>query len=804
MKTLKYAARHLARAKAYTLINVVGLALSLGCFILLARYLHREYTTDTHCVDREHVIVPLQDTDGNVFTTYMKGDWLNPDTVYIADSQVLERCRFILMQNSYLKQGEDSHQAQVLVTDSAFFHLFRYPVRVGEAALHAPTDAVLTEACARRFFGSENPVGKVLTYEGKDMTVRGVIGEPACKTTFHFDLVVSYDLVDHNNWRRLPGELIHVLPSVDLPAINRRAGIYRTEAPVEGWFYKENQRIRYQFLTLEEFYFDHTSTSEDTRLMRRQGNPRYLHLLAGVAVLLLLVGMLNFVNLYMVLMMKRSKEYGIKKVFGLHRLPLFLQIYTENFLLCAAALLPAGALVEVGQPLLERLAGDTIGYTAFDAWLCTGFLLLFPLLTSLYPYVRYNYRPPMLSLRTIGTSRQSVTVRMGFLFGQYLVTLLLLVLSVYFARQLHQWLDTPPGFRTEGIVHANLSHESQSRFTLSEEEEKAERARKQEVQQRIRSCPYVDQALQVRTDGVLSTGFTATLFNDRGEQQTMYTHFVPSGFFDLYGIPVLDGRVESEDKGYRMVLNRRAMEMFGYQNREEAFVRSESPLWIEVTNRGEVVEGGTKLMPVAAVVEDYCNGHLSLGRQPMAFIVDEGGWRDEWALSVTPGHERDLHDYLRQTVQEVYHSDDFAFTPLADQVAAIYDDDRRVAWVSTAFALMAIAVSCLGLLGVSLFDLRQRYREIAIRKVNGAKRGDLYRLLFRKYVVVLGAAFVVSVPVAWYIVHRYTADYVVKAPLQWWMFLAALAVVALLSLGTLWWQVRRAASANPVDSLKRE
>ena len=536
--------------------------------------------------------------------------------------------------------------------------------------------------------------------------------------------------------------------------------------------------------------------------MRSQGNLRYLHLLAGVAVLLLLVGMLNFVNLYMVLMMKRSKEYGIKKVFGLHRLPLFLQIYTENFLLCAGALLLSWTLVEIGQPLLNRQVGDTIGYTAFDAWLSFGFLLLFPLLASLYPYVRYNYRPPLLSLRTIGTSRQSVTVRMGFLFGQYLVTLLLLVLSVYFVHQLHTWLDTPPGFRTEGIVHANLSPRSHNFYMAGEEERQAETGRAQELGHRIKSCPYVDKAQKISKDGVLAKGFLSTLLNDRGEKVAMNMTFVPKGFFDFYGIPVLDGNLEGE--GYLMVLNRRAMEMFGYQNREEAFVRSESPLWIFVDTKGNVVEGGTKLMPVAAVVEDYCNGHLSLGRQPMAYMVQGTLIGDEWAFSVTPGHERDLHDYLRQTVQEVYHSDDFAFTPLADQVAAIYDDDRRVAWVSTAFALMAIVVSCLGLLGVSLFDLRQRYREIAIRKVNGAKRGDLYRLLFRKYAAVLGAAFVVSVPVAWYIVHRYTADYVVKVPLQWWMFLAALAVVALLSLGTLWWQVRRAASANPVDSLKRE
>ena len=799
MKTLKYAARHLARAKAYTLINVVGLALSLGCFIMLARYLHREYTTDTHCVDRERVVIPLQDIDGNVYPSILHPDWVTLDTTYITDSQVQERCRLILLQDDLVQRGESSHQAHVLAADSSFFHLFRYPVQVGEAALHAPTDAVLTEAFARRLFGHENPVGQVLDYAGHEVTVRGVIGEPACKTTLHFDLVVAYDLSDE--WGRMPWELVHVLPAVDLPAINRQAHIYRPVKAAGDW-YPVGKQIRQQFLTLEEFYFDQTSTDEDTRLMRSQGNLRYLHLLAGVAVLLLLVGMLNFVNLYMVLMMKRSKEYGIKKVFGLHRLPLFLQIYTENFLLCAGALLLSWTLVEIGQPLLNWLVGDTIGYTAFDAWLSFGFLLLFPLLASLYPYVHYNYRPPLLSLRTIGTSRQSVTVRMGFLFGQYLVTLLLLVLSVYFVHQLHTWLDTPPGFRTEGIVHANLSPRSHNFYMAGEEERQAETGRAQELGHRIKSCPYVDKAQKISKDGVLAKGFLSTLLNDRGEKVAMNMTFVPKGFFDFYGIPVLDGNLEGE--GYQMVLNRRAMEMFGYQNREEAFVRSESPLWIFVDTDGNVVEGGTKLMPVAAVVEDYCNGHLSLGHQPMAYMVQGTLIGDEWALSVTPGHERDLHDYLRQTVQEVYHSDDFAFTSLADQVAAIYDDDRRVAWVSTAFALMAIVVSCLGLLGVSLFDLRQRYREIAIRKVNGAKRGDLYRLLFRKYAVVLGAAFAVSVPVAWYIVHRYTADYVVKTPLQWWMFLAALAVVALLSLGTLWWQVRRAASANPVDSLKRE
>ena len=802
MKTLKYAARHLARAKSYTIINVVGLALSLGCCIMLTRYLHREYTVDTHCIDREHIVVPLRDVAGNVSPTLINSSWVNPDTVYISDSQVLERCRFILNQNDNVLQGDRSFQANVLVTDSVFFRLFRYPVRAGKAALETPTDVVLTEDCARRLFGRENPVGQVLSYCGETATVRGVIGQPVCKTTFDFDMVVAGGLSEH--WSRMPAELIHVLPSVDLQAINRHARVYREEKLPEGAIGMQgNKSVRYHFLTLREFYFDQTSADEENVLMRRQGNQRALYLFMGVVVLLLLVGMLNFINIYMVLMMKRSKEYGIKKVFGLQRLPLFLQIYAENFLLCAGALILAWALVEIGQPVLNRQVGETIGYTTFDTWLSVVFLFLFPLLTSAYPYLRYNYRPPMLSLRTIGTARQSVAVRMVFLFMQYLVTLLLVVLSVYFVQQLRLWMDMPPGFRTEGIVYADLSRERRNHRSLGEVEERAEYARQQEVSHRIEACPYIDKKLVISDADVLSQGYISTLHNDRGKEVAVTVFFVPAGFFEFYDIPVLEGSVEWQGSDFQMVLNRRAMELFGYTSREEAFVRSETPLWMSYSAFG-IEEGGTQLMPVSAVVENYCAGHLSCGVQPMAFLMGGPDYGNKWALSVVPGRERDLMNYLRETAQEAYHTDEFSFTHLSDLVAGIYADDRRVAYICTAFALIAILVSCLGLLGVSLFDIRQRYREIAIRKVNGAKHRDLYRLLFRKYAIVLGTAFVGSVPLGWYIVYRYTADYVVKAPLQIWIFVVALLLVVLLSWSMLWWQIRQAASANPVDSLKRE
>ena len=141
---------------------------------------------------------------------------------------------------------------------------------------------------------------------------------------------------------------------------------------------------------------------------------------------------------------------------------------------------------------------------------------------------------------------------------------------------------------------------------------------------------------------------------------------------------------------------------------------------------------------------------------------------------------------------------------MKDQVKAIYDEDRRVATIYTLFALIAIGIACLGLFGISLFDIRRRYREIAIRKAHGAGMKDLYQLLFKKYLLILGISFVVATPIAYYSIQQYTADFVVKAPVSIDIFIIALLLVALISMGTLWWQIRKAANIDPATVMKNE
>ena len=788
MKTLTYAFRFLMRSKSYTLINLLGLAFSLACCIILMRYIHRELTVDTHCVDREQVIACVRDMHGNVYTAspmYM-------DSVYIKDEQVIKRCKMVIERNTNVVYDKQSYAMHSIATDSTFFKLFNYPLCEGEQKLDAPTDAIIMRDYAERIFGRESAIGKSLVFNGSNITIRGVIDKPVCKTTLQPDIVVSFQL--KKNWYNMITEILHVLPTTDLQAINAKTNVYS-----EG-----KEPTRWEFKSWKEHYFD--SRFKDTNNLKdvlQFGNRTYLHILCIVVALLLFVGILNFVNLYMVFMMKRSKEYGIKKVFGLQKMPLFLQIWTENLLLATVALLVAWLLVEITQVPMSRLMHDEIHYSAFDWQLSLAFVVVLPLLTSVYPYIRYNYMSPMVSIRSIAGNRHSVLVRMGFLFVQNIITVLLIVVSLYFNKHLQYLLETPPGFQTENILRTELTHEN-NRIDPADYKNEKRVNRMQLIRKRLDECPYIESWSAERAS-ILEGGSETILFNDKDQKLTVQTLFVSDEFFRNYGLKVLEGTLPGT-KETELVVNRSALEAFGYTNREEAFLRAENPLWVNFEN-GIKTEGGTTLMPVKAVIEDYYPGHLTNGIKPLVFIVakiSSSTYLGRVCIKIKPGHDKDIIEYLRKIEQEVYHTDDFYYSWLADEVKAFYKEDRQIATIYSVFALIAIAVSCLGLFGISLFDIRQRYREIAIRKVNGAGLKDLYRLLFKKYLLVLVASFVVAAPLAYYLINRYTADFVLKAPIGFGIFALALVLITIITVGTLWWQIRKAASIDPAVVMKTE
>ena len=789
MKTLKYAWRFLMRSKSYTIINLLGLAFSLACSIILMRYIHRELTVDTHCIDREHVYAICTNTEGNRGLSGLKQ--YNYDTISIDNRFVEAMTTYIPLEKDYVISGTNRIPARCLVTDSVFFQLFHYPIVQGKLSLTTPQSALLTEKYARKIFGNENPIGKVLRYSnGKDITVEGIVGEPECKTTINFDIILSSKLSQH--WERMNTELYRFLPGTDINAINKTGSVPRY---INDPKY-DTRTHTFSLISVKDIYWDGSLTDREPAMFL-SGNHSHLIILSGVCLLLLLTGILNFINLYLVALLRRGKEYGLKKVFGVCGKTLFANIWIENTLLVLSALLVSWLIIEIMSAPTEYLFDIHFSYTAFDGWLSASILLLLPVITSIYPYIKYNYTSPILSIRSIGAQSHSKHFRMFFLGAQYIITFLLVVLSLYFNRQLGMLLSTEPGFRTKNIMNVNLVYESKDFSSYTYESMQQRRQRVMQLDNELNACPFIE-LYEPSYENILTPTFGTNYLNNKGEKVFLNIHYATPAFFKLYDIKVIEGEIPDINKENRrtvFVVNKAALKALGYTSINGVGVIEENQ---------KKANANASLQPIVAVVEDYFEGHLTSGIKPTIYPVGARFSGDLYQIAYTPGKKKEVIDFLRNLEYKVYGSEDFEYTFLEDDIKAMYTQDRQTATIYSIFAGMAIIISSLGLLGISLFDIRQRYREIAIRKVNGASAKDLYRLLFRKYITVLIIAFVIAIPLAYYLINTYTQDFAVRAPVSIDIFIISLLLVIIISLGTLAYQIQKAAHINPTQIMKTE
>ncbi|KAA6316992.1 Macrolide export ATP-binding/permease protein MacB, partial [termite gut metagenome] len=207
---------------------------------------------------------------------------------------------------------------------------------------------------------------------------------------------------------------------------------------------------------------------------------------------------------------------------------------------------------------------------------------------------------------------------------------------------------------------------------------------------------------------------------------------------------------------------------------------------------------------IVGVIKDFKTNHLSKGNIPLVISYNSPWLFDPVIVSIVPGKRAEAVAFLQQLYDELVGEGNFQYGFLEDEISAIYDEDRRTTRIYVTFAVIAIVISCLGLFGLSLFDIRQRYREIALRKVNGATAREIFPLLLKKYVYVLGGAFVVAVPLSYLAIHKYLESFMHRAPVSWYLFAFAAGITALVSYVTLVWQVNKAVRINPAEVIKGE
>ena len=800
MKQILLSIRMLLRFKVYTFINFTGLVFSISCALIIARYIHQENNVDHFCPELERTFLMTTVMDNG--QTYLSGSIdPNKDPNYrnpLSDPCVEKVSQFMLFSDDYVIVDGRRFTVQAMATDSLYLDMMPHPVIAGKHTLNTPNDAIITYKLAKRLFKNENPIGKTLKVSTGDVvTVTGVIDEPSTKASVQFEIIISKNL--RNSWSRMASELVQLHRAEDVTELNKK-----NQKPMELLAYGKRP-IFYQLTSLKDFYMNHNLLVYDKVL---RGNRTSLSILTIVAILLLLVGIFNYVNLHTVVMLRRAREFGIKKVFGANGKTIFLQLYFENFCLGAVALLFIWTLVEVTRNIVTSWFEIPVtSDLSFDIWI-SGFLLWgMPLITSIFPFIRYNYATPVNSLRSVGVGGNSIVSRMIFLFIQYVVTVSLVIAAIYFSRQLYYVLHYDLNYKTQDIIQCPLFSKQTSWDITSDEEwqvqQQKESANMELVQRRMDESPLFSQWTYGQLPILInppSTQCTAST----GEKAAMTINFVDQHYMEFFELKLKEGRIWDNEKDqfaqYKFIINETAKRVFRIEDITKATLQTERRLFY--TSGMNLNENPP--YEIVGVIEDFKMGHLSNPDYPLAFCFSRADHTNPLLACIVPGKRREAIKYLEDLFHEINGDGEFCYSFAEDDIAAMYHDDQRTTRIYIAFAMIAIFISCLGLFGLSLYDIQQRYREIALRKINGATARDIFRLLLRKYCYIFGAAFVVASGVSYIIIHKYMENYHHHAPIALWMFLTAGFIVALISFCTLWWQIRKAIRINPAKVLKGE
>ena len=794
---MKQAFRLISRMKGYTALSLLGLIISLSGTVIISRYLYQEWTVDHWMPDHDRTYILCQryvngilgdePTPGLAWNPNNTKGFVSPtlgqsDVEAFSDVHLLKNGSYIILDN------DETITAPTISVDSSFVDVFPLQALEGTLVLRTEGQAIVSDDFARRHFPGESAVGKTMKMGDENIlhTIVGVFRRPSGKSTVHFD-VANYARRDWWVGNALNFTMIKLAKGASMEAYNERQ-------PKNSW---GGPNPEFHFLLVPY-------TGNLRRLIESYGqefrtipslspcsSPQYLWMLFGVAVLLFLVGIFNFLNLYAVMRSHRRHELEVRRIFGASRWDIFCQLYAETFLLALLTMIGVWTVVELMEPLLATYYNiEVLPQRTFDVGLTVGIVFGLPLIVGFIP-------------RRLPTFGEGLGVGI-----QFFISLTLITVSIYMMRQLHLMMDGDPGYRTEGILHiVPKPREDYNRIRKDDngneyivDNSRGEKATA--VLKKLRECPYIQSIIE-DPDMIGASDLLEI------EGQKLACKEMCHNTMEMFGLELLEGRELNDtldSYSYNCLLNETAVRRLGLKDWRSAKVQLPDRWWTSAN------EDCSENPPynVVGIVKDFHPGRLSEPQPPIIFFPTLN-WDsqtmdllpDDLLLSIAPGCEEDAIKYLRQMNKEVWGTEDLEYQWLSDQKDELYHEDRRTARIFFTFSFLAIAVTCLGVLGLMMFDVRRRYREIALRKVNGATFLDIALLLSRRYLIILAVAAAVSIPVSLIGLHQLiTRYYTIHATIAWWIPLVSIAIVLLLCALTLWQQVWKATRIKPYEVLK--
>ena len=780
---LQYIVRRLRREAGYSAINLFGLTIGLASVLLIGLFVREELSWDAFHEKSDRIVrIRMSQTlpDG---TTSEWNQTLGPvaDVLREQAPGIASAVRIGEMPGPLVAVDDESWlDSGFLYAEPTFFEMFDFPLVAGSAAeLARPETIILSESTARKLFGDADPIGQRLTAGGRwsatstEFEVVGVMADMPGNTHLAANYVASYQLNTENPRRTIAYTYVLLEPGVQ--AVDLLDAFRAIEDGPVTEYLSDRESLVAQPLTDIHLY---PAAAGD---LGTPGDIRYVYLFSGIALIILVIAGINYVNLAMARSVRRMAEVGVRKSIGAGPGQLMGQFLSEALLLSAVAVVLAVMLADASTGWFGMVMDRSLDLVLTDGVVLAGIVgvtLLLGLGAGLFPAVRMARTSPILAFRG-GAESRSLT-RQGLVVFQFAASLALIASTIIIQKQLSFVQNTRLGFAADQtLVLPTRSALGESGVAFKE---------------RLTGIPAVGA---VGGGSAVPGENTGILFFDEGEiedyvppeNDRLYFNWITAdaAFGPALGAQLVAGRwFRAEDIDAGVLVNEATVRRLG---------------WDSALGKTFTFNGTPR--PVIGVFEDI---HMeALHKEVLPMIMTLGETASRYVILNVAGQDvSGVLGAVEGVWKEFLPDQPFTYSFLDDEFAAMYADERRLAHLLGGFSAVAILIALIGLFGLAAYAAERRTKEIGIRKVLGASVGGIVGLLSREFVAMVAIAFVVSTPIAWVVMSRWLETFAYRMEITWalfaWVGLAGL----VLAVGTVGVQAVRAALANPVESLRSE
>lgn len=785
--------RNLRKHFPYALINISGLGLGLATCLLLVTWITHELSYDRFNEHADHIYRGSLEYSfgGQVTRTSVSPNALLPALLTLPETETGVRVFNPAARNAFIVRYGDKLflENDFYAADSTFFDVFSYELVQGEGqkALAHPYSVIVTESMARKYFGNEDPVGKMLQVNTQEYAVTGVMKDVPSNSLLQFDFVASFNSMPAGRgeltwWNANYQTFVLLQPNAQPEALAGKTNDIVKKALASDASGTGNY-VTYNFMPLTDIYLKSDFDGEPEMV----SDIRYVYIFTAIAILVLVIACINYVNLSTARAADRAREVGVRKIVGALRNQLFVQFIGESMLITAFAFCFAYMLALLMLPLFNELTGKTFStailFQPSFAALSVMALVVIALASGAYPALAItSFKPVSVLKGNFRTSGRGIWLRKSLVVIQFSISMVLITGTLIIVRQLKYIQDKKLGYDRENTIILPQDAKTAEVFEGLKTELMRSGAATQ-VGRGSESPVNILGGYTISTGGSEGPGIAIRgLLADEGYLQTMGMEIIAGRNFTQADLE----RVQ-QDTAYVFILNESAL----------------TALYIDINDAiGTPVTMGERRGEIVGVVRDFHFASLHENIGPLSIFPEQRF--NKIFIKMPPGDVPANLDKIRNICASVVPHRPFDFEFLDQQYDALYANEQRMGTAFVIFATLAIIIACLGLLGLVSFSAAQKTKEIGIRKVLGATAGSIVVLITKDFTKLVLIAIALGLPLAYWAMSQWLDDFAYKTDIGIWPTVIASSICITIALGTAGYQAIKAALVDPARTLRNE